>query len=861
IITDAQGRSIAQSMEILNDQDFSGYPALPPEDVPLQKPSYQLVSRPAGIRLGDIPIVKNALSSGRPLAGLELLNAASLQRLGLDKQANIGIRTQKIEGLPKLKQPFPEGTYNVDQGKAGLVLMAVNPVKVNGKRVGTAMVGTLLNRNYLLVDKVKKDAGVATATLFAKDWRVSTNVPYTDKSTRAIGTRASREVAEAVLNQGKVFLGEANIVGTDYITGYGPLFDHQKQLDPSQAKPVGIAYVGEPKAQLQQILTNLRATGYGIGGAMLLMAGLIALPIANSFSRPLRRLAGFAQQVGAGEQGLSLEATDRRDEIGVLSQEMNQMAASIEANIQVQRQQAQRAKQLSDITLQLRQSLELEAILNEAVSSIRAVLQVDRVVVFRLNAETWEGNVFTESVGAGWPQSKGVRINDPCLKQGQAEAYQKGRVRVIDDIYQDSNLTGCYIEQLEQFQVKANLVAPILTNNQLFGLLIAHQCSGPRSWQQAEVDLFTQLASQVGIALEQANLLEQVEKSRQAAEVLAQDQRRQKEAIQMQLISLLSDVEGASQGDLTVRADVTAGDIGTVADFFNSIIENLRQIVTQVKAAAVQVNDSVGQNEGAVSQLAEVALKQAEEITRTLNSVEQMSQSIQDVADSARQAAEVTRTASTTAETGGAAMDRTVASIISLRNTVADTAQKVKRLGESSRQISKVVALINQIALQTNLLAINASIEAARAGEEGRGFAVVAEEVGALAVQSAEATKEIEQIVEAIQRETNQVVEAMELGTTQVVEGAHLVEDTKQSLGQIVEVSHQIDALVASISKATVSQAQTSQAVTYLMQEIAKVSERTSDSSRQVSSSLQQTVEVAQQLQASVGTFKVGAES
>jgi methyl-accepting chemotaxis protein len=191
---------------------------------------------------------------------------------------------------------------------------------------------------------------------------------------------------------------------------------------------------------------------------------------------------------------------------------------------------------------------------------------------------------------------------------------------------------------------------------------------------------------------------------------------------------------------------------------------------------------------------------------------------------------------------------------------VAETAKKVKRLGESSQQISKVVSLINQIALQTNLLAINAGIEAARAGEEGQGFAVVAEEVGELAARSAAATKEIEQIVENIQQETASVVEAMELGTTQVVEGTHLVEDAKQSLSQILEVSRQIDALVQSISSATVSQVETSQTITELMKDIAKVSERTSDSTRRVAGSLQQTVEIAQELQASVGTFKVGTE-
>ncbi|MBF2019513.1 MAG: HAMP domain-containing protein [Hydrococcus sp. C42_A2020_068] len=370
------------------------------------------------------------------------------------------------------------------------------------------------------------------------------------------------------------------------------------------------------------------------------------------------------------------------------------------------------------------------------------------------------------------------------------------------------------------------------------------------------------MAEQIQTLLNERQEAAQRELENQAAIARAQAEaaereRQRSQALQQELLQFLTDVGGASQGDLTVRAQITAGEVGIVADVFNSIVESLRDIVAQVKQAATQVNESVGTNEGSIRELADEALKQATQISQTLNSIEEMTNTIQEVANNARTAAEVARTASTTAETGGEAMEQTVSSIVQLRETVAETAKKVKRLGESSQQISKAVSLINQIALQTNLLAINASIEAARAGEEGRGFAVVAEEVGQLAAQSATAAKEIEQIVEAIQQETADVVEAMEVGTAQVVQGTRLVEKTKQSLGKIVEVSRQIDQLLQSISQATVSQANTSKTVTKLMQEIAKVSERTSNSSRQVSSSLQETVEVARQLQESVGTFKV----
>jgi methyl-accepting chemotaxis protein len=317
-------------------------------------------------------------------------------------------------------------------------------------------------------------------------------------------------------------------------------------------------------------------------------------------------------------------------------------------------------------------------------------------------------------------------------------------------------------------------------------------------------------------------------------------------------------VEGAAMGDLTVRADVSAGEIGIVADFFNSIIESLRSLVLQVKTSALQVNEALGQNEQSIRQLADISLKQATETTETLGSVEEMTRSIQSVADSATEAALVTRTASKTAEASGVAMDLTVQNILNLRETIGETAKKVKRLGESSQQISKAVSLINQIAMQTNLLAINAGIEAARAGEGGQGFAVVAEEVSDLAARSAAATREIEQLVDTIQRETADVVVAMEQGTTQVVEGTRSVEQAKQSLGQILEVSSHLDGLVQSISDATVSQVKTAEAVSTLMENIALASGRSSQSSNQISTALRETVDVAKELQTSVETFKVG---
>ncbi|MGA7933600.1 MAG: methyl-accepting chemotaxis protein [Kovacikia sp.] len=337
----------------------------------------------------------------------------------------------------------------------------------------------------------------------------------------------------------------------------------------------------------------------------------------------------------------------------------------------------------------------------------------------------------------------------------------------------------------------------------------------------------------------------------------AEEQEQAKEDLQRQVIRLLDDVEGAARGDLTVQAEVTADVLGAVADSFNLTIQNLREIVQQVKVAARQVSKGSTDNEMFARSLSSDALRQAEELAVTLNSVQVMTESIQRVAESAREAEEVARSASATALKGGEAVERTVAGILEIRETVAETTRKVKRLAESSQEISKIVALISQIASRTNLLALNASIEAARAGEAGRGFAIVADEVRQLADRAAKASKEIEQIVLQIQGETGSVMTAMEEGTQQVIEGTRLAEQAKRSLEDIIQVSNRIDVLVRSITADTVEQTETSRAVAQVMQSVELTAQETSQEAQRVSASLQNLVGVARDLLTSVERFRV----
>ncbi|WP_430015145.1 methyl-accepting chemotaxis protein [Microcystis protocystis FBCC-A270] len=340
----------------------------------------------------------------------------------------------------------------------------------------------------------------------------------------------------------------------------------------------------------------------------------------------------------------------------------------------------------------------------------------------------------------------------------------------------------------------------------------------------------------------------------------AAETERERKNLQRQVIRLLDDVEGAARGDLTVEAEVSADVLGAVADAFNLTIQNLREIVRQVKKAAKQVNQASTNSESFARNQSSDALRMAEELAVTLNSVQMMTDSIQRVAENAREAEEVARTSSITALKGGDSVERTVAGILQIRDTVSETARKVKRLAEASQEISKIVAVVSQIASRTNLLALNASIQAARAGDAGRGFAVVADEVRQLAYRSAKSLKEIEQIVLQIQSETGSVMMAMEEGIQQVIDVTERSEQAKKSLEDIIQVSNRIDTLVRSITADTVKQRENSLNVAQVMQSVELTAQETSQESQQVAGSLQKLVSISRELLSSVERFKIDSE-
>ncbi|CDX04211.1 Methyl-accepting chemotaxis protein TlpB [Desulfitobacterium hafniense] len=353
------------------------------------------------------------------------------------------------------------------------------------------------------------------------------------------------------------------------------------------------------------------------------------------------------------------------------------------------------------------------------------------------------------------------------------------------------------------------------------------------------------------------------------------------------LAQLVGTVREIAQGNLAVRRMelMSQDEIGQLAAEFNTMTDNLRVLVKdiaytseQVAASSEELTASAEQSASATNQIAATitdvaagATRQEAAIDDTASIVEQMSAGVQEIAANANTVLRSAEMTATAAGQGDKAVEAAVTQMKNIEKTVAGTARVVTQLGERSKEIGQIVDAISGIAAQTNLLALNAAIEAARAGEQGRGFAVVAEEVRKLAEQSQEAAKEIAGLIAEIQQETGSAVNAMHEGTREVKVGSEVVNSAGQAFKEIVNLIGEVSAQVREISAAIQQMASGSQQIVDSIRDIEHISkeassqtqtvsaatEEQSASMEQIAASSQALAKMADELQNSIGKFRV----
>ncbi|WP_428608052.1 methyl-accepting chemotaxis protein [Sedimenticola sp.] len=326
---------------------------------------------------------------------------------------------------------------------------------------------------------------------------------------------------------------------------------------------------------------------------------------------------------------------------------------------------------------------------------------------------------------------------------------------------------------------------------------------------------------------------------------------------QQAILRLLDEMGDLADGDLTVTATVTEDVTGAIADSINYAIEALRSLVTTINEISEQVSTSAQESRATAMHLAEASEHQADQITSATSAINQMASAIDQMSQEATESATVAQHSVEIAAKGNETVRRTIKGMDTIREQIQETSKRIKRLGESSQEIGDIVELIDDIADQTNILALNAAMQAAMAGEAGRGFAVVADEVQRLAERSGNATKQIEALVKTIQADTNEAVSSMEATTTEVVSGAQLAEDAGEALKEIESVSNHISERIQRVADTAQTQSEEAARVNDTMSVIQEITTQTSDGTNQTAASIGALADMADELQRSVAGFRL----
>ncbi|AQZ35390.1 twitching motility protein PilJ [Pseudomonas sp. NFACC19-2] len=340
------------------------------------------------------------------------------------------------------------------------------------------------------------------------------------------------------------------------------------------------------------------------------------------------------------------------------------------------------------------------------------------------------------------------------------------------------------------------------------------------------------------------------ETNRRLAETAEKNERNQ-----AAILRLLDEIADLADGDLTVAATVTEDFTGAIADSINYSIDQLRDLVATINLTAVQVAGAAQETQATAMHLAEASEHQAQEIAGASAAINEMAVSIDQVSANASESSAVAERSVAIANKGNEVVHNTITGMDNIREQIQDTSKRIKRLGESSQEIGDIVSLINDIADQTNILALNAAIQASMAGDAGRGFAVVADEVQRLAERSSAATKQIEALVKTIQTDTNEAVISMEQTTSEVVRGARLAQDAGVALEEIEKVSKTLAALIQNISNAARQQASSAGHISNTMNVIQEITSQTSSGTTATAKSIGNLAKMASEMRKSVSGF------
>ncbi len=330
------------------------------------------------------------------------------------------------------------------------------------------------------------------------------------------------------------------------------------------------------------------------------------------------------------------------------------------------------------------------------------------------------------------------------------------------------------------------------------------------------------------------------------------------DAISDPLNTTVSVLEKLADNDLTVRINKDwNGDYKIIKNSVNTVGESLQNAIVKVTEAVQATASAANQISSSSEEMAAGAQEQSSQATEVAGAVEEMTKTIIETTKHTSMASEASKNAGQVAKEGGKVVNETIQGMVRISEVVRRSAETVQELGKSSNQIGEIVQVIDDIADQTNLLALNAAIEAARAGEQGRGFAVVADEVRKLAERTTKATKEIAAMIKQIQKDTVGAVESMQQGTEEVEKGKELAEKAGKSLKEIITGAENVVDIISQVAAASEEQSSTSEQISRSIESISSVTQESASGVQQIAHATEDLNRLMLTLQELVGQFKI----